>query len=803
MIKKIEEIKKLGIYDTYQWKCSKEFNRYNICFGFNGSGKSTLSNLFNLVASNGIFTQEQKNELFKDLKTSENESSVKFKSDLTYPVKPNQDNKKIYVFNSNFIANHVYDGTVGKMTKFNVTETVLEDPTIKTLNENIDIKNTAKTENETAKTKITEKFDEIKKTYNTVYREHFPNRTLRVGSEIPLITALPQKSKAEIESSIAQKIAEYELSEKQAELESDILEISKLEFQKIEIDLTELSNLLEQSAKENATANLKDKIQLYQKEIGEEKSNKIEPWFELGESLLTISKEKDQSICPLCKTDLASTIGSLVDEFADYFDKSYLDFIEKIKVQKERIDSTILSLKTTQTNSAAIQAYGTKYSKFIEIKFPELDKVEIETDLKELLASIIEKQSNSSKKIIIEVEPIQKLIDIYNQNIEKLNSFKNNAITDLRNQKIDPTKIDGEIRALYTQLIYKDLNGTEEENRIENFHTATSAISDLVTSISELTDQKIQRLKELKMEAKKVGEYLEKLGITHFTIDLREGEEQNNILIKYKGFDETKKRLRNTLSEGEKTALAFAYFMSKVTTEVTNKGQTIIVIDDPISSLDDNRLYSTAFLIYEEFKDYKQLFVLSHNMLFLKYINPFFKSKNEKATFLISKGEIVDLPASLENFQSPYFYLLESVITFNSKEKSNEDYEGARKYLPNYIRRVLETFFSFKYAKLNNGRGQTPGLIDFIDIIEYDALGDRTVGSISKTTLKNKLASINKVCDNFSHGNMQQLDECNFIPDDTLKEIAADTLDIINFFDGLHLNGINELINPVEAEVTQ
>lgn len=37
MIKKIEEINKLGIFDSYQWKCSKEFNRYNICFGFNGN----------------------------------------------------------------------------------------------------------------------------------------------------------------------------------------------------------------------------------------------------------------------------------------------------------------------------------------------------------------------------------------------------------------------------------------------------------------------------------------------------------------------------------------------------------------------------------------------------------------------------------------------------------------------------------------------------------------------------------------------------------------------------------------------
>lgn len=801
MIKKIEEIKKLGIYDSYQWKCSKEFNRHNICFGFNGSGKSTLSNLFNLVASNKIFTQDQKDELFEDLKTSDNDSSVKFKDDLTYPVRPNQENLRVYVFNSNFIANHVYDGTVGKMTKFNVAETVLEDPTIKQINEDIDTKTKEKESKEADNKEIEDKFKELKTAYNLVYREHFPNRQLRLGNAIPASAELISKTKEEIDSSIAQKIAEYKLSEKQAELESDISEISKLEFKKIEIDLVELSSLLEQSAKENATDKLKDRIQLYQKEIGEEKSNKIEPWFKLGESLLTISKEKDQSICPLCKTDLSNTIDSLVDEFADYFDKSYLDFIEKIKIQKERIDSTILSLKTTQTNSANIQAYGIKYSKFIEIKFPELDKVEIETDLNELLTSIIEKQSNSSKKIIIEVEPIHKLIDTYNQNIDKLNSFKNNAITDLRNQKIDPTKIDGEIRALYTQLIYKDLNGTSEENRIENFHTATSAISDITSSISELTDQKIQRLKELKMEAKKVGEYLEKLGITHFTIDLREGEEQNNILIKYKGFDETKKRLRNTLSEGEKTALAFAYFMSKVTTEVTNKGQTIIVIDDPISSLDDNRLYSTAFLIHEEFKDYKQLFVLSHNMLFLKYLNPFFKSKNEKATFLINKGEIVDLPASLENFQSPYFYMLENISNF--RDKAEPDYEDARKYLPNFVRRVLETFFSFKYAQLANNRGQTPGLPDFIDsVIDYDSLDDITIGSISKATIKNKLSSINKVCDNFSHGNMQQLDECNFIPDETLKEIAKDTLDIINFFDGLHLNGINELINLAEAEAT-
>ena len=801
MIKKVEKINKLGIYENYQWKCSKEFSRYNICFGFNGSGKSTLSNFFNLVASNEIFTREQKEDLFIDLKTTESDSEVKFKNNLAYPPKPNSENERIYVFNSNFIANHVYDGTVGKMSKFNVQETVLEDPTIKKLSTDIENKTKEKGDKETAKTKITEKFDEIKRTYNAVYREHFPNRQLRAGNVIPEVTALPKKSKAEIEQEITQKIAEYKLSEKQEELESDITAISELSFEKINIDLDNTSNLLEQSAKENATDNLTEKIELYKKEVEELKSEKIEPWFKLGEQLLKISKEKDNNFCPVCKTDLTTSIDGLIAEFADYFDKSYLDFVEQLITFKENIDKSIERQKSNESNRGSLKSYGDKYDNFIEIKFPKLEEAELKTDLAELQKHIVSKQGNSSKKITIDFEPIKRLIEIYNSNIEKLNSFKDNTLTNLSNQKIDPTKIDREIRDSYTELIYLDLNGTAAEKRIVKFHKATTEIETIAAEISDLTDKKVQRLKELKMEAKKVGEYLAKLGITHFTIDLREGEEENNILIKYKGDDETKKRLQNTLSEGEKTALAFAYFMSKVTTEVTNKSQTIIVIDDPISSLDDNRLYSTAFLIHDEFKDFKQLFVFSHNLLFLKYINPFFK-KNEKATYLINKGEIEDLPSSLENFQSPYFYMLESLVNFN--KDAAPDYEDARKFLPNYIRRILETFFGFKYAQLSNSKGQTPGLPDFIfGIIDYDTIEDKTVGSITKSNLKSKLNSINKVCDNFSHGNMQQLDECNFISDETLKEIATDTLDIIEFFDNMHREQIDELVNPVVAEATE
>jgi wobble nucleotide-excising tRNase len=303
------------------------------------------------------------------------------------------------------------------------------------------------------------------------------------------------------------------------------------------------------------------------------------------------------------------------------------------------------------------------------------------------------------------------------------------------------------------------------------------------------------------MESKKVGEYLSKLGINHFTIDLNEENQEDNILIKYKDDDRIKKHLRNTLSEGEKTALAFAYFLSKVTTEVKDPKLAIIVIDDPISSLDDNRLYHTAYLIHEEFKEYKQLFVLSHNLLFLKYLNPLFKPSN-KVCYMMNNGVMEDLPKSLQNFQSPYFYMLESLINFNDNIKP--DYEEARKYLPNYIRRILESFFSFKYAQFSRDRSknQSPGLNDFIDnFIDFPSLPELSIGTTTIENIKDRLSNINKICDNFSHGNSLQLDECNFLSDDCLKQISTETLEILSYFDGLHFKRIEELIKTTEEQI--
>jgi wobble nucleotide-excising tRNase len=73
---------------------------------------------------------------------------------------------------------------------------------------------------------------------------------------------------------------------------------------------------------------------------------------------------------------------------------------------------------------------------------------------------------------------------------------------------------------------------------------------------------------------------------------------------------------QNTLSEGEKNTLSFAFFI----TQLRQKGDlsnTIVVFDDPLSSMDDNRRKITADIIGNLSQETKQMVVLTHKIDFL------------------------------------------------------------------------------------------------------------------------------------------------------------------------------------------
>lgn len=78
------------------------------------------------------------------------------------------------------------------------------------------------------------------------------------------------------------------------------------------------------------------------------------------------------------------------------------------------------------------------------------------------------------------------------------------------------------------------------------------------------------------------------------------------------------------LSEGERTAIALHYFLSSVRKEADTGDAPIIVIDDPVSSLDDSVLFGVSSFLWANLvnTDFaSQIFLLTHNFeLFRQWI---------------------------------------------------------------------------------------------------------------------------------------------------------------------------------------
>ncbi|MBI4237644.1 MAG: AAA family ATPase [Deltaproteobacteria bacterium] len=73
---------------------------------------------------------------------------------------------------------------------------------------------------------------------------------------------------------------------------------------------------------------------------------------------------------------------------------------------------------------------------------------------------------------------------------------------------------------------------------------------------------------------------------------------------------------RNTLSSGDRNTLALAFFFASLDQD-PNLGNTVVVIDDPITSLDDHRSLTTVQEVRRLFERAGQVIVLSHDKRFL------------------------------------------------------------------------------------------------------------------------------------------------------------------------------------------
>lgn len=170
-------------------------------------------------------------------------------------------------------------------------------------------------------------------------------------------------------------------------------------------------------------------------------------------------------------------------------------------------------------------------------------------------------------------------------------------------------------------------------------------------------------------------------------------------------------RIARNLSEGEKTAIAFAFFLTKLLEE-SDLQEVIVFIDDPISSLDSNHIFQIFSILKTVFftkrpnaAEYattcRQLFVATHNFEFFSLLRDLPDDKQYFMTKRLSPTDATlgNLPETVSRYPSEYHYLFHILHNFDqSGNKADTEHLLA---LPNAARRFLELY---TYAKLPLGR---------------------------------------------------------------------------------------------------
>ena len=107
------------------------------------------------------------------------------------------------------------------------------------------------------------------------------------------------------------------------------------------------------------------------------------------------------------------------------------------------------------------------------------------------------------------------------------------------------------------------------------------------------------------------------------------GHKELHLTVKDNGYTLTRNGIAaSQLSEGEITAIALLYFLKSLTDHRFDRSKGVVVLDDPVSSLDANSLFLAFGFIRERTRDAGQLIVLTHNFSFFREMRNWFKYIN-------------------------------------------------------------------------------------------------------------------------------------------------------------------------------
>ncbi|EKR8711455.1 AAA family ATPase [Listeria booriae] len=329
--------------------------------------------------------------------------------------------------------------------------------------------------------------------------------------------------------------------------------------------------------------------------------------------------DKNNNKCPFCQQDLHDSIK---DELTSYFDELYQKDCKEVDTFTSQYISTFGDvsqfLKTINDSPIAIinydkfQALNNEYDAIFKLNCEELKKKQQSYSVQ------IEIQS-----LIPTIEDINATLLNYNTKIES-----NNTI--VMNQEKEKLVCQKMLWSYIVLELTPLLSGWDQSSKGKQ-----SAKNNISKQIEELLEEQKEANLEIRTiestvtsvapTATEINSILSKFDFKGFELKENANKKGTYIIYREDGSEAT-----NTLSEGEYNFITFLYFYHLIYGSHDKTGifkNKIIVIDDPISSLDSNVLFIISTLVKNLINDCRknqfgieQVFVLTHNVYFHKEV---------------------------------------------------------------------------------------------------------------------------------------------------------------------------------------
>ena len=709
MLKRITKIKNIGKF--YDWHLGGlEFKDKTVIFGKNGDGKSTLTAILrSLTTGNNDILIGRKSfgslgamniEIGFEDNTGKN-IVYKFENDSWNSIHPN-----IAIFDTYFIANNIYDGErIIDKHRANLHQYIIGEKG-KLLSDQIN--------------KIIEDIKEksgVKKEKIADYKKSGFNKYYPIDDFIGL-------------AKIHDVDKRIEKLRKELRFNTQLNKPKELAFQGP--DFGKLKNILSKSFStihDEAQEEIKKHIECNWRD-------KTHTMRFLQDGISLIREPKNSANCPFCGQNLQQVLN-LIELYETYFDDAY----EKLQVELEKTIKQFYEWNIENQLTNLISEAKDWIVYFDELKVFDNLKNIIEKSKKNLLSSkkifddeCNRKKANSNYKIKFpHLEQIKKLWKLVAGEVKIFNDSIKEFCDGFESKNRDELKSD-----LSKLGATKDRQGKDWTEFCEEYQTLVEALEKL----KQKRDAKIDELTNYSADIfnkheENINSTLEDIR-ADFKIDNFKGTDDRRRTDAVScGFDikffgkhsvpiegqEDTPHFNNTLSQGDRGSLAFAFFLSLLFHD-DNLDNKIIVFDDPVSSFDAERKRKTVQMLANaesaSSKKPLQMIILTHERNFFSRL-------------------VVE-----QKFASAITYILEPDGMINGQKKCtmrhcdvNEEFlkKETYKYLEKIksaaggnsvisddtllkCRKVMEAVFKAKYyLELKGDIGQNRGLRKFVETL--------------------------------------------------------------------------------------